>query len=132
MKQESVDTDESDSNKLEDVIDTSLTVKSEVTGDDDDDGEDDEKQDMEKDAEEKDAEESDADVLQNDGDIKLEDLEELNGVEDNKEVGLMMKQTTCIFSILDWYWLARDGIIQTQNLHHNEHNVLIKKCRFSK
>ena len=103
-----MDTEESDSNKLEDVIDTSLTVKSEVTGDDDDDdGEDDEKQDMEKDAEE-----SDADVLQNDGDIKLEDLEELNGVEDNKEVGLMMKQTTCIFSVLEWYWLARDGIIQ--------------------
>ena len=96
MKQEeSVDTDESDSNKLEDINDTSLTVKSEVAGDDDDDNNDDEKQDMEKDVEE-----SDADVLQNDGDIKLEDLEELNGVEDNKEVGLMMKQT-CIFSVLD-------------------------------
>lgn len=98
MKQEeSVDTDESDSNKLEDINDTSLTVKSEVAGDDDD-NDDDEKQDMEKDVEE-----SDADVLQNDGDIKLEDLEELNGVEDNKEVGLMMKQTTCIFSELDWH-----------------------------
>lgn len=98
MKQEeSVDTDESDSNKLEDINDTSLTVKSEVAGDDDD-NDDDEKQDMEKDVEE-----SDADVLQNDGDIKLEDLEELNGVEDNKEVGLMMKQTTCIFSVLDWH-----------------------------
>lgn len=97
MKQEeSVDTDESDSNKLEDINDTSLTVKSEVAGDDDDDNNDDEKRDMEKDVEE-----SDADVLQNDGDIKLEDLEELNGVEDNKEVGLMMKQTTCIFSVLD-------------------------------
>lgn len=98
MKQEeSVDTDESDSNKLEDINDTSLTVKSEVAGDDDDNN-DDEKRDMEKDVEE-----SDADVLQNDGDIKLEDLEELNGVEDNKEVGLMMKQTTCIFSVLDWH-----------------------------
>lgn len=98
MKQEeSVDTDESDSNKLEDINDTSLTVKSEVAGDDDD-NDDDEKQDMEKDVEE-----SDADMLQNDGDIKLEDLEELNGVEDNKEVGLMMKQTTCIFSVLDWH-----------------------------
>lgn len=98
MKQEeSVDTDESDSNKLEDINDTSLTVKSEVAGDDDDNN-DDEKRDMEKDVEE-----SDADVLQNDGDIKLEDLEELNGVEDNKEVGLMMKQTTCIFSELDWH-----------------------------
>ena len=98
MKQEeSVDTDESDSNKLEDINDTSLTVKSEVAGnDDDDDNNDDEKRDMEKDVEE-----SDADVLQSDGDIKLEDLEELNGVEDNKEVGFMMKQTTCIFSVLD-------------------------------
>lgn len=96
VKQESIDTDESDSNKLEEIIDTSLTVKSEGTGDDDDD--DDEKQDVEKDVEE-----SDADLLQNDGDIKLEDLEELNGVEDNKEVGLMMKQTTCIFSVLDWH-----------------------------
>ena len=80
VKQEPVDTEESDSNKLEDTIDTSLTVKSEVTGDDDED----EKQDMEKDVEE-----SDADLLQNDGDIKLEDLEEPNGVEDNKEVGLI-------------------------------------------
>ena len=80
VKQESIDTDESDSNKLEEIIDTSLTVKSEVTGGDDDD--DDVKQDVEKDVEE-----SDADLLQNDGDIKLEDLEELNGVEDNKEVG---------------------------------------------
>ena len=97
VKQESIDTDESDSNKLEEIIDTSLTVKSEVTGGDDDD-DDDEKQDVEKDVEE-----SDADLLQNDGDIKLEDLEELNGVEDNKEVGLMMKQTTCIFSVLDWH-----------------------------
>lgn len=85
MKQESVDTDESDSNKLEDIIDTSLTVKSEVTGDDDDDN--DEKQDTEKDVEE-----SDADLLQNDGDIKLEDLEELNGVEENKEVGLVINR----------------------------------------
>ena len=78
VKEESVDADESDSNKLEDIIDTSLTVKSEVMGDEDDD---DEKQDTEKDVEE-----SDADLLQNDGDIKLEDLEEPNGVEDNKEV----------------------------------------------
>jgi len=78
VKEESVDADESDSNKLEDIIDTSLTVKSEVMGDEDDD---DEKQDTEKDVEE-----SDADLLQNDGDIKLEDVEEPNGVEDNKEV----------------------------------------------
>lgn len=60
---------------------------------------------------EKDVEESDVDVLQNDGDIKLEDLEELNGVEDNKEVGLMMKQIICIFLELDWYQFVRDGII---------------------
>lgn len=91
VKQEPVDTDESDSNKLEDIIDTSLTVKSEVTGDDDD-----EKQDTEKDVGE-----SDADLLQNEGDIKLEDLEEPNELEDNKEVGLMMKQTIFIFSVLD-------------------------------
>lgn len=95
IKQEPVDTDESDSNKLEDIIDTSLTVKSEVTGDDDDV---EEKQDIEKDVEE-----SDADLLQNDGDIKLEDLEEPNGVEDNKEVCLIMKQTIFISSVLDWY-----------------------------
>lgn len=95
IKQEPVDTDESDSNKLEDIIDTSLTVKSEVTGDDDDV---EEKQDTEKDVKE-----SDADLLQNDGDIKLEDLEEPNGVEDNKEVCLIMKQTIFISSVLDWY-----------------------------
>lgn len=95
IKQEPVDTDESDSNKLEDIIDTSLTVKSEVTGDDDDV---EEKRDTEKDVEE-----SDADLLQNDGDIKLEDLEEPNGVEDNKEVCLIMKQTIFISSVLDWY-----------------------------
>lgn len=95
IKQEPVDTDESDSNKLEDIIDTSLTVKSEVTGDDDNV---EEKQDTEKDVEE-----SDADLLQNDGDIKLEDLEEPNGVEDNKEVCLIMKQTIFISSVLDWY-----------------------------
>lgn len=95
IKQEPVDTDESDSNKLEDIIDTSLTVKSEVIGDDDDV---EEKQDTEKDVEE-----SDADLLQNDGDIKLEDLEEPNGVEDNKEVCLIMKQTIFISSVLDWY-----------------------------
>ena len=88
VKQEPVDTEESDSNKLEDTIDTSLTVKSEVTGDDDDD--EDEKQDMEKDVEE-----SDADLLQNDGDIKLEDLEEPNGVEDNKEVCLIVPLHKC-------------------------------------
>ena len=94
IKQESADTDESDSNKLEDIIDTSLTVKSEVTGDDD--YVDEEKTDMEKDVEE-----SDADLLQNDGDIKLEDLEEPNGVEDSKEVCSMMKQTIFIPSVLD-------------------------------
>ena len=93
VKQEPVDTEESDSNKLEDTIDTSLTVKSEVTGDDDDDDED-EKQDMEKDVEE-----SDADLLQNDGDIKLEDLEEPNGVEDNKEVGLIVPLHKCGFNL---------------------------------
>lgn len=87
VKEESVDTEESDSNKLEDTIDTSLTVKSEVTGDDDDE---DEKQDIEKDVEE-----SDTDLLQNDGDIKLEDLEEPNGVEDNKEVGLIFPLHKC-------------------------------------
>lgn len=87
VKEESVDTEESDSNKLGDTIDTSLTVKSEVTGDDDDE---DEKQDMEKDVEE-----SDTDLLQNDGDIKLEDLEEPNGVEDNKEVGLIFPLHKC-------------------------------------
>ena len=69
MKEEAADTDNSDSNKLDDIIDTSLTVKSEV-------GEDDE----EKKDNEKDVEGNDVDLLQNDGDIKLEDLEEQNDV----------------------------------------------------
>ena len=69
MKEEPADTDNSDSNKLDDIIDTSLTVKSEVGEDDD------EKKDSEKDVEE-----NDVDLLQNDGDIKLEDLEEQNDV----------------------------------------------------
>lgn len=55
-------------------------MKSDIAEDDD------EKQDAEKDVEE-----SDADVLQNDGDIKLEDLEEQTESEDNKEVGFIMK-----------------------------------------
>lgn len=90
VKQEPVGTEDSDSNKLEDVIDTSLTVKSEVTGDDE------EKQDVEKDVEE-----SDVDLLQNDGDIKLEDLEEQNKVEDNKEVGLITNKAMFILLISD-------------------------------
>ena len=71
-------------------------MKSEVAEDDD---EDDEKQDTEKDVEE-----GDADTLQDDGDVKLEDLEEPNGVEDNKEVGFMYDETDhIIFSVLNWH-----------------------------
>lgn len=81
LKQEPADDEDTDSNKLEDVMDTSLTEKSEVAGDDE------EKHDAEKDVEE-----SDADLLQNDGDIKLEDLEVQNGAEDNKEVGFIMNE----------------------------------------
>ena len=77
MKQEPAD-EESDSNKIDDMIDISMHVKSEVT----DDGENDEKQDAEKDVDA-------ADLLQNDGDIKLEDLEEQNDLDDNKEVGFV-------------------------------------------
>lgn len=77
MKQEPAD-EESDSNKIDDMIDISMHVKSEVT----DDGENDDKQDAEKDVDA-------ADLLQNDGDIKLEDLEEQNDLDDNKEVGFV-------------------------------------------
>lgn len=66
-----------DSNKIEDMIETSMHEKSESL----DNGNDDEKQDAEKDSVE-DA----ADLLQDDGDIKLEDLEEQNDLDLSKEV----------------------------------------------
>ena len=65
-------------------------MKSEVTGDDE------EKQD-----DEKEVEESDTDMLQNDGDIKLEDLEEQTEGEDNKEVGLITKNAMFVLLVLE-------------------------------
>ena len=67
-----------DSNKIEDMIETSMHEKSESL----DNGNNDEKQDAEKvsldDA---------ADLLQDDGDIKLEDIEEQSDLDLSKEVG---------------------------------------------
>ena len=78
IKQEAADTkEEVDSNKIEDMIETSMHEKSESLGN----GDNDEKQDAEKDSEE-----DVADVLQDDGDVKLEDLEEQNDSSVNKEV----------------------------------------------
>ena len=72
--------EEPDSNKMEDIINTSLHEKSEDMDDTS------EKQDSEKDVDQ-----DVGDMLQNDGDIKLEDLEEQNDVDDNKEVGFFFK-----------------------------------------
>lgn len=68
-------------------------MKSEVTGDYE------EKQD-----DEKEVEESDTDMLQNDGDIKLEDLEEQTEGEDNKEVGLITKNAMFVLLVLEWLY----------------------------
>ena len=94
MKQEPVDTEEElDSNKIEEEIDISVHWKSEIT----DDGENEEKQDVEKDVEE-----DVADMLQNDVDIKLEDLEEENNLDEKKEVGfdcVIMGAQWCVLGI---------------------------------
>lgn len=66
------------------MIESSEPLKSELI----DNGDNDEKQDAEKDMED-DA----VDLLQDDGDIKLEDLEEQNDLSDNKEVGYIREQS---------------------------------------
>ena len=98
MKEEPLDADDLDSNKLDNIIDTSLTVKSEV-GDDENDVDDDnaaeaadEKKDSGKDVEEED----DGNLLLNEGDIKVEDLEEQNDLEDTKEVGIIRPKSLYI------------------------------------
>ena len=103
FKEEPLDADDLDSNKLDSIIDTSLTVKSEVgddnnddgddndgdeVNDDDDDDDDDEEEEEEKKDSEKDVEEDDGDLIPNEGDIKVEDLEEQNDLDNNKEVGI--------------------------------------------
>ena len=104
FKEEPLDADDLDSNKLDSIIDTSLTVKSEVgddnnddgddndgdevNDDDDDDDDDDEEEEEEKKDSEKDVEEDDGDLIPNEGDIKVEDLEEQNDLDNNKEVGI--------------------------------------------
>ena len=101
FKEEPLDADDLDSNKLDSIIDTSLTVKSEVGDDnnddgddndgdevnDDDDDDDDDEEEEKKDSE-KDVEEDDGDLIPNEGDIKVEDLEEQNYLDNNKEVGI--------------------------------------------
>ena len=101
FKEEPLDADDLDSNKLDSIIDTSLTVKSEVGDDnnddgddndgdevnDDDDNDDDDEEEEKKDSE-KDVEEDDGDLIPNEGDIKVEDLEEQNDLDNNKEVGI--------------------------------------------
>ena len=102
FKEEPLDADDLDSNKLDSIIDTSLTVKSEVgddnnddgddndgdeVNDDDDDDDDDDEEEEKKDSE-KDVEEDDGDLIPNEGDIKVEDLEEQNDLDNNKEVGI--------------------------------------------
>ena len=77
------DEEETDSNKVEDMIESSEPLKSELV----DNGDNDEKQDAEKDIED-----DDVDLLQDDGDIKLEDLEEQNDLSDNKEVCYIREQ----------------------------------------
>ena len=77
------DEEETDSNKVEDMIESSEPLKSELV----DNGDNDEKQDVEKDIED-----DDVDLLQDDGDIKLEDLEEQNDLSDNKEVCYIREQ----------------------------------------
>ena len=105
FKEEPLDADDLDSNKLDSIIDTSLTVKSEVgddnnddgddndgdeVNDDDDDDDDDEEEEEEEEKKdsEKDVEEDDGDLIPNEGDIKVEDLEEQNDLDNNKEVGI--------------------------------------------
>ena len=103
FKEEPLDADDLDSNKLDSIIDTSLTVKSEVgddnnddgddndgdeVNDDDDDDDDEEEEEEEKKDSEKDVEEDDGDLIPNEGDIKVEDLEEQNDLDNNKEVGI--------------------------------------------
>ena len=101
FKEEPLDADDLDSNKLDSIIDTSLTVKSEIGDDnnddgddndddevnDDDDDDDDDEEEEKKDSE-KDVEEDDGDLIPNEGDIKVEDLEEQNDLDNNKEVGI--------------------------------------------
>ena len=104
FKEEPLDADDLDSNKLDSIIDTSLTVKSEVgddnnddgddndgdevNDDDDDDDDEEEEEEEEKKDSEKDVEEDDGDLIPNEGDIKVEDLEEQNDLDNNKEVGI--------------------------------------------
>ena len=103
FKEELLDADDLDSKKLDSIIDTSLTVKSEVgddnnddgddndgdeVNDDDDDDDDDDDEEEEKKDSEKDVEEDDGDLIPNEGDIKVEDLEEQNDLDNNKEVGI--------------------------------------------
>ena len=100
FKEEPLDADDLDSNKLDSIIDTSLTVKSEVGDDNNDDGDDndgdevndddddDDDEEEEKKDSEKDVEEDDGDLIPNEGDIKVEDLEEQNDLDNNKEVGI--------------------------------------------
>ena len=121
FKEEPLDADDLDSNKLDSIIDTSLTVKSEVGDDnnddgddndgdevnDDDDDDDDEEEEEKKDSE-KDVEEDDGDLIPNEGDIKVEDLEEQNDLDNNKEVGIrgqkvLGHQTTYISSIILYF-----------------------------
>ena len=103
FKEEPLDADDLDSNKLDSIIDTSLTVKSEIgddnndggddndgdeVNDDDDDDDDDDDEEEEKKDSEKDVEEDNGDLIPNEGDIKVEDLEEQNDLDNNKEVGI--------------------------------------------
>ena len=119
FKEEPLDADDLDSNKLDSIIDTSLTVKSEVgddnnddgdevNDDDDDDDDDEEEEEEEKKDSEKDVEEDDGDLIPNEGDIKVEDLEEQNDLDNNKEVGIRGQkvfghQTTYISSIILYF-----------------------------
>ena len=124
FKEESLDADDLDSNKLDSIIDTSLTVKSEVgddnnddgddndgdevNDDDDDDDDEEEEEEEEKKDSEKDVEEDDGDLIPNEGDIKVEDLEEQNDLDNNKEVGIggqkvLGHQTTYISSIILYF-----------------------------
>ena len=126
FKEESLDADDLDSNKLDSIIDTSLTVKSEVGDDNNDDGDDndgdevndddddndddndDDDEEEEKKDSEKDVEEDDGDLIPNEGDIKVEDLEEQNDLDNNKEVGIrgqkvLGHQTTYISSIILYF-----------------------------
>ena len=66
------------------MIESSEPPKSELI----DNGDNDEKQDADKDIED-----DVIDLLQDDGDVKLEDLEEQNDLSDNKEVGYIREQS---------------------------------------